>query len=325
MRFKILNADTIELESQPIEMEGESMLPGHRRTGVVTFFPGHPYEYLPYEAILGLVERSEGAASLVQKHSNTDTLAILVPRGFPETARLKAAMGGAFFRSVAPEYPVTGEWIRSVCGTRDVRVIPWFDFYIALLRGNGMKLPGIPLSVTVLDTDKRIRTMASVHSSAGDAIERLLPEIAERLRTDYVCTDHPFAGKSVSPGALFEKAKPYSLIFFPKDRRKAPAITRTMERMLWEPASTRFSGLYSSMPARIDTPCQKCLHCARICPTHLHPFMLAALYGRERIKEAAGYYPEECIECGLCTYVCPSGIPLFHKIKLLKKELGITS
>ena len=52
--------------------------------------------------------------------------------------------------------------------------------------------------------------------------------------------------------------------------------------------------------------------------------MISALARNEDVKGASVYKPDLCIECGLCTYVCPSGIPLMHNIQSLKRELGFT-
>jgi Na+-translocating ferredoxin:NAD+ oxidoreductase RnfC subunit len=63
------------------------------------------------------------------------------------------------------------------------------------------------------------------------------------------------------------------------------------------------------------------LHCVDICPAH------RSVHDRGALRSGADQEPADfaaCIECGLCSFVCPSGIPLLHAIRTLKKKAGIS-
>lgn len=71
-------------------------------------------------------------------------------------------------------------------------------------------------------------------------------------------------------------------------------------------------------PAVRSYPCIGCGMCAKICPMHLAPSILAKLVSKSRYQEAAARYIEQCIECGSCAFVCPAKINLTHLMKLGK-------
>ncbi|MEI6157939.1 MAG: 4Fe-4S dicluster domain-containing protein, partial [Atribacterota bacterium] len=48
---------------------------------------------------------------------------------------------------------------------------------------------------------------------------------------------------------------------------------------------------------------------------------LASFAEFEAFDEAQNFRVVDCIECGSCSYVCPSGIPITHLIKMAKVEL----
>lgn len=71
-----------------------------------------------------------------------------------------------------------------------------------------------------------------------------------------------------------------------------------------------------------DVQCINCGECVRACPVKMPVNMLVRLLGRSLYEEAAESYDLNCcIECGLCSYVCVAGIPVFHHIMLGKHEL----
>ncbi len=68
-------------------------------------------------------------------------------------------------------------------------------------------------------------------------------------------------------------------------------------------------------------PCVKCAGCVEYCPMSLVPSRLAAFAEHGRYGEFEEWGGQDCIECGCCTYVCPSNIPIVHWIKLAKLKL----
>lgn len=67
--------------------------------------------------------------------------------------------------------------------------------------------------------------------------------------------------------------------------------------------------------------CIRCARCINACPVGLMPRMIALLTQKGIIKEAEKYFPLECKECGCCSYVCPSKIPLVQLIQFAKTDI----
>lgn len=71
--------------------------------------------------------------------------------------------------------------------------------------------------------------------------------------------------------------------------------------------------------ARKVYPCIKCGECVKACPMGLNPSMLGMLAGsREYEQMGADYHLGDCFECGCCTFVCPSNIPLVQQFRIAK-------
>jgi len=64
-----------------------------------------------------------------------------------------------------------------------------------------------------------------------------------------------------------------------------------------------------------EKPCIKCARCVDHCPMGLLPTVLAHLVKKEKWDELEKYHIRDCFECGCCSYVCPSKIPLVQLIK----------
>lgn len=66
-------------------------------------------------------------------------------------------------------------------------------------------------------------------------------------------------------------------------------------------------------------PCIKCSQCLQACPINLNPSdlgMLAAKRQYDVMEEK--YHLNDCFECGCCSYVCPSNIPLVQYFRIAK-------
>lgn len=65
--------------------------------------------------------------------------------------------------------------------------------------------------------------------------------------------------------------------------------------------------------------CIKCGRCVDACPVYLNPSMLGALARKgEYAMMEEKFHLNDCFECGCCTYVCPSNIPLVHYFRVAK-------
>ena len=66
-------------------------------------------------------------------------------------------------------------------------------------------------------------------------------------------------------------------------------------------------------------PCIRCAYCVEACPMHLNPSTLGLLAAkREYARMAAEFHLNDCFECGCCSYVCPSNIPLVQYFRIAK-------
>ncbi len=69
-------------------------------------------------------------------------------------------------------------------------------------------------------------------------------------------------------------------------------------------------------------PCIKCAQCVNGCPIHLNPSMLGMLARKGDFEIMAEQYSlYDCFECGCCSYVCPSNIPLVQHFRIAKEVL----
>lgn len=70
---------------------------------------------------------------------------------------------------------------------------------------------------------------------------------------------------------------------------------------------------------RKEYPCIKCAACVDACPLFLNPAKLGLLAKFKKYKTMEeAYNLMECFECGSCSYVCPSNIPLVQYFKSSK-------
>ena len=68
-----------------------------------------------------------------------------------------------------------------------------------------------------------------------------------------------------------------------------------------------------------EYPCIKCGHCLEACPIYLNPSKLGLLAKKRQYDAMAGdFHLMDCFECGSCSFVCPSNIPLVHHFRVSK-------
>lgn len=66
-------------------------------------------------------------------------------------------------------------------------------------------------------------------------------------------------------------------------------------------------------------PCIHCASCVEACPMHLNPSTLGKLAAKRQydvMREK--FHLNDCFECGCCSYVCPSNIPLVQYFRIAK-------
>ncbi|HKJ84210.1 MAG TPA: electron transport complex subunit RsxC [Mariprofundaceae bacterium] len=79
-------------------------------------------------------------------------------------------------------------------------------------------------------------------------------------------------------------------------------------------------GLYSEHA--VEQPCIRCAKCVEVCPVGLVPNELAWHCRHDQFDRGQEYDLFDCIECGCCSYVCPSHIPLVHYFRYAKGQVA---
>jgi electron transport complex protein RnfC len=69
-------------------------------------------------------------------------------------------------------------------------------------------------------------------------------------------------------------------------------------------------------------PCIHCGECVSACPKNLNPMHMGLLAAKREYQVMADNFAlAECFECGCCSYVCPSHIPLVQEMRVAKSFL----
>lgn len=70
-----------------------------------------------------------------------------------------------------------------------------------------------------------------------------------------------------------------------------------------------------------ENVCIKCAKCVEACPMGLEPYLLSRLAKLQKWDMAEEHNTIDCIECGCCSYTCPSYIPLLDYIRIGKQTV----
>ncbi len=69
-------------------------------------------------------------------------------------------------------------------------------------------------------------------------------------------------------------------------------------------------------------PCIRCTRCVGVCPMGLEPYLLMTLSEKKLFERMETEKVMDCMECGSCSFTCPSARPLLDYIRLGKAEVG---
>ncbi|QZT39146.1 electron transport complex subunit RsxC [Halosquirtibacter xylanolyticus] len=68
--------------------------------------------------------------------------------------------------------------------------------------------------------------------------------------------------------------------------------------------------------------CIRCSKCVKACPMGIEPYLLMSLAEKSMWEQSENRNVMDCIECGSCSFTCPSNRPLLDYIRLGKGTVG---
>ena len=96
----------------------------------------------------------------------------------------------------------------------------------------------------------------------------------------------------------------------------------TPQQYLEVPILKGTSGILCLREAQVEVrreyPCIRCSSCLDACPVFLNPSALGMLSRVGRHDDMLAFHILDCMECGACSYVCPSNIPLVQRFRVSK-------
>ncbi len=107
-------------------------------------------------------------------------------------------------------------------------------------------------------------------------------------------------GQVVVGGVMMGNALPSS---------DAPLTKRTSSIIVFSKAKAK---------QKKSTACIRCARCISACPVRLQPSLLYEAINKGDFEKAEKLWAKDCIACGTCSYVCPSGLPLTSTIRSIK-------
>jgi electron transport complex protein RnfC len=85
---------------------------------------------------------------------------------------------------------------------------------------------------------------------------------------------------------------------------------------------TAFTDTETEWTHKLVYPCIRCGYCVDACPVFLNPAELGVLARNDEYERmAASFHLMDCFECGSCSFVCPSHIPLVQQFRVAKRAV----
>lgn len=89
-------------------------------------------------------------------------------------------------------------------------------------------------------------------------------------------------------------------------------------------ADTTAMLFFTEANAPRPVPCIRCGWCVEDCPIGLDPVTLGQLEARRETDATTLAHLRACIDCGLCSFVCPAELPLSATIERSRRRFGVS-
>jgi Na+-translocating ferredoxin:NAD+ oxidoreductase subunit C len=144
-------------------------------------------------------------------------------------------------------------------------------------------------------TGKSVKKPSNIRTRIGTPIADLLKAAGgEPDDTGKIICGGPMMGKAIA-------------------KREVPITKGTSGILLIEENNTK---------RKEQKPCIRCSRCVSGCPMGLEPYYLMSITEKQMWDEAEKNHVMDCIECGSCSYTCPSNRPLLDHIRVAKAKVG---
>lgn len=226
------------------------------------------------------------------------------PDALGKMKQLSAAYAGIHVHALKVKYPQGGEkqLIRAVTGREvpsgglpvDVGVVAFnvgtaFAVYEAVQKNK----PLIERVVTV--TGKQLRNPSNFRVRIGTPVISLIEAAGGMAEnTGKIIMGGPMMGKAIGSAEIPVVKGTSGILLVPDDE-----TTRKNQQ-----------------------PCIRCAKCISVCPMGLEPYLLMPLARQANYDRLEAEHIMDCMECGSCSYICPSSRPLLDFIRLGKSSVG---
>ncbi|MGO1580066.1 MAG: electron transport complex subunit RsxC [Peptoniphilaceae bacterium] len=70
-----------------------------------------------------------------------------------------------------------------------------------------------------------------------------------------------------------------------------------------------------------ESPCIRCSRCIDHCPANINPTDINAAILKDDVEFCDELHADQCMECGICSFICPAKRNLAPSVKLAKREI----